>query len=276
MSYLSINLTIHNKGFLIERVLERIKKHTAGPFELVIVLDGCTDDSEWKVRKFCALNPQIKTIILEAPNVFETKANNLAARASTGDHIIIIQDDVLLNEFGWEKRILSPFFLFSDVFSVSGRTAHNWNPSLLANEIMTEAVRNDRWCEILIATNHASREHESPRNHFSIRDTCNRSPLAINRADLETMGYFDEAFAPLDSCDHDLHYRMHKKLEKVCGGLWIDYESRPEWGGTRNASGIPHPWMYEAQQKNSRELYRRHGDYMRKNCLVETRIANFG
>jgi hypothetical protein len=40
----------------------------------------------------------------------------------------------------------------------------------------------------------------------------------------------DEEFAPLDMDDHDLMYRMHKELGKVCGCYWIDFESRDEWG----------------------------------------------
>ena len=40
----SINLTVFNKGFLIDRVLESIKKNTTGDYEIIVTLDGCTDD----------------------------------------------------------------------------------------------------------------------------------------------------------------------------------------------------------------------------------------
>ena len=42
----SVNLTVHNKGFLLLDCLERIKKYTTGSYELVVVLDGCNDNSE--------------------------------------------------------------------------------------------------------------------------------------------------------------------------------------------------------------------------------------
>ena len=34
------------KGWLLPRVLDGIKQNTTGSYELIVVLDGCTDDSE--------------------------------------------------------------------------------------------------------------------------------------------------------------------------------------------------------------------------------------
>jgi len=42
----SLILTVHNKDFLLEHVLESIKKNTIGNYELIVVLDGCSDKSE--------------------------------------------------------------------------------------------------------------------------------------------------------------------------------------------------------------------------------------
>jgi glycosyltransferase involved in cell wall biosynthesis len=42
----SIILTVHNKDWLIERVIEGIYKYTTEPYELIVVIDGCTDNSE--------------------------------------------------------------------------------------------------------------------------------------------------------------------------------------------------------------------------------------
>ena len=47
----SIILTVHNKGWLIGDVIERIKETTVGEYELIVVVDGCSDDSEEVVKK---------------------------------------------------------------------------------------------------------------------------------------------------------------------------------------------------------------------------------
>jgi glycosyltransferase involved in cell wall biosynthesis len=42
----SIILTIHNKDWMIEKVVEGICKNTTEPYELIVVIDGCTDNTE--------------------------------------------------------------------------------------------------------------------------------------------------------------------------------------------------------------------------------------
>ena len=46
----SIILTVHNKGWLIDRVIQGIKDNTVGEYELIVVVDGCTDNSEEVVK----------------------------------------------------------------------------------------------------------------------------------------------------------------------------------------------------------------------------------
>ncbi len=262
MKSISINLTIHNKAAILLEVLLRIKNNTPLPYELVMVLDGCTDNSADIVQRFCDHYPQIKTKVLVADNVFETKANNMAAKASSGDYIIIVQDDMLINADGWARRLIRPLKTFSDVFAVTAGTAHNWTLNKDSYGYHNPAViRNNAWNDLLDHVHHANAKN-TPYHKFAIRDCVNRGPLAINRLDLETMGYFDEAFSPQDSDDHDLCYRMHKKLGKVVGFYSIDWFSKPEYGGTRDANGLTKPWAYETQNKNVKLLYDRHQDYM--------------
>jgi len=82
--------------------------------------------------------------------------------------------------------------------------------------------------------------------------------LAIYQPDLAKMNYFDETFAPQDSDDHDLMFRMHEKLGKVCGMYPVEWFSKPEYGGSRDANGNTRPFMFEANHKNTRLLYHRH------------------
>ena len=122
---ISINLTIHNKDFLIEKVLESIINNTVLPYELIIVLDGCTDKSEEKTYNFLK-KTKVKYKIYYTNNVFETKANNVAANNSENDIIIIIQDDMVINEHGWDKRIIKPLKEFNDVISVTANASHDF------------------------------------------------------------------------------------------------------------------------------------------------------
>jgi len=265
----SLILTVHNKGFLLPLVLESIKKYTIGNYELIIVLDGCSDNSESISFDFKNKNKNLCIEILEAPDVFETKANNIGLRKSSGDISIIIQDDMVINELNWNNRLLKPFSVFDDVFAVTANCAHNWELNPNSKHLNSEIITDYEWSDILNHVDHANRNNTS-RDQFSIRQCVNRGPLAINNIDLKCLNYLDESFAPLDMDDHDLCFRS-KVLNKVVGCYWIDYISEPNWGGTR-INGSPANWQLRSNQKNTKIVYERHKQLI-KNKIIENRLC---
>lgn len=267
---ISLNLTIHDKDFLLRDCLERIKKNTTGTYEIIAVLDGCKDRSEEILDEFIIQNPEIKILKLIADNVFETKANNIAAKNSSGEYIAIIQDDMLINEPGWNIRMLEPFKKFNDVFSVTSRTSHNWEINNASQHLNLEILPPGIWSDILIHTDHADKNN-TPRDVFAIRDSSNRGPLLINHQDFEKLGYFDECFYPQDMDDHDLHYRAKKELGKITGLYWIDYISDNLWGGTRE-NGVTKQWMLDSNHKNQKIIYNRHQELLKSGNVQERRI----
>jgi glycosyltransferase involved in cell wall biosynthesis len=262
----SLILTVHNKDWLIGEVIRRIRKNTICNYELIVVLDGCTDNSEAIVLDSIDKD---NTKVIYTPDVFETKANNAGLRMASGDYVIIIQDDMLINEYGWNVRMRKPFDAFGDVFAVTSRTSHNWKFNPNTKHLGMIENLNTCWSDICIHTNHSDRNN-TPRNEFAIRSSVNRGPLLIDHSDLQSLNYLDEEFSPQDMDDHDLMYRMHKKLEKVCGCYWIDYESRDDWGGTR-VSGSPASWLLESNHKNMKIFYERHKDLIHLDYQNENR-----
>ena len=254
----SIILTVHNKGWLVEDVMKGIYENTHGDYELIVVLDGCSDNSEGIVLS--NMKEENTTIIYE-DDVFETKANNAGLRIAKGEYVIIVQDDMIIREDGWNKRMEKPFREFDDVFAVTSRTAHNWVINPASQHVHMKEHLDNCWSDIVIHTDHAQ-NGKIPRDIFAVRATVNRGPLMIDHADLKKLNYFDEEFSPQDMDDHDLMYRMHKELGKVCGCYWIDFETRDEWGGTREETGSPAAWLLRANQKNAKIFYSRHKDLL--------------
>ena len=177
---------------------------------------------------------------------------------------------MLINEDGWNLRMLEPFNNFSDVFSVTSRTSHNWIINPNSHHINLNEIPSGIWSDILFHVDHADRNNTS-RDIFSIRDSSNRGPLLINHQDLEKMGYFDEAFSPQDMDDHDLHYRVKKQLGKVTGLYWIDFISDNIWGGTRE-EGLPKQWLLDSNHKNQKIIYDRHFDYIKEGNIENRKI----
>jgi glycosyltransferase involved in cell wall biosynthesis len=254
---ISVNVTIHNKGFLLERVLNAIKQNTVLPYEIITVLDGCTDNSEQVLFDWINKNTNVQMKVMYADNVFETPANNMAAKQSSEKYIAIIQDDCIVTEKGWDKRIIKPMQLFSDVFAVTGRCTHNYIFNPASQHVNMVENLDNCWCDILIATDHSQKIIGQPRDQFVIRNSINRSPFVVRNDVLNTMGYFDEAYAPQDQDDHDLCYRTYEKLGMVCGCYWVDWVSELEWGGTRPDGANPAAWLLKTHHKNSKILYSR-------------------
>ena len=268
----SIILTVHNKDWLLEKVLEGIYYNTRTPYELIIVLDGCTDNSE-RVVWDTLLSTPVEWKLLHAPDVFETKANNIGIKAAKGDKIIIIQDDMIVTEKDWNIRMEKPFKAFDDVFAVTANTAHNWVFNSNSKHLGMKNDLDNCWCDILDHVDHANKQQIIPKDIFAVRCSVNRGPLMIDHEDLKKLNYFDEAFAPQDMDDHDLCYRAYKELGKVVGAYLIDYQSDNSWGGTR-VSGQPAPWLFKAQHKNTKLFYERHKDLINNRRLIEHRELN--
>lgn len=261
----SIVLTIHDKAFLLPRSLQALKEYTNWSHtNIIFVLDGCTDTSRDVVLQFMhENNASIACTFIETPDLYETKANNIGCKASKADYVIIIQDDQVISEPDWNTRILLPFQKWDDVFAVSGNCAHSWshNPA-------TVGIDKEGWSDLLIHHSHANKTN-TDRNTFAIRESCNRGPLAIDRALLEQLNYFDEEFAPLSDDDHDLNYRA-KALNKVCGYIDISWYSENHWGGTRDENGKTKQWVLDVNVKNAQLLYNRHKDLMNTG-IIENR-----
>ncbi len=264
---LSVNLTIHNKQNILNRVLDGIFKNTSTPFEFIAILDGCTDNSETILLSYLAEQKYKNCIafkVLYADNIFETRANNIAAKASSGDYICIVQDDCIILEYAYEQRLLLPFKKWTEVFSVSGNCAHNW----MYNE-QTKGTDAEGWSDLLIHCQHAKKVN-TDRNTFYVRDSVNRGPLMLDRQTMHFLGYFDESFEPLSDDDHDLMYRA-KSLGRICGYVQIELESRSEWGATRNDDGSTKQWVKDVNHKNAALLYSRHKNIMNTH-VIENRL----
>lgn len=254
----SIILTVHNKEDLLEEVLLSIKNKTSSNYELNVVIDGCSDNSEKILDMFVKNNSNLKITKFITDNVFETKANNVGLKNSSGKYCVIIQDDMIINEYGWEKRLIKPIESFSDIFAVSANATHNWvyNPNS-THQFMEENLDNC-WCDLIRVSNLANKDNMT-REIFAIRDSVNRGPLVLKHDVLQKLNYFDEIFEPQDMDDHDLCYRAFKQEGLKVGCYLIDYTSKVEWGSTRKNGG-PANWLLKANHKNSKIVFKRHKD----------------
>ena len=224
LTHVDIVLSVFNQENLIEKVLHGIFKNTTTPFTLIMVFDGCTDRTEVRAKKYIKrYSPKLlkEFISTSAPNVYETRANNIGFKLSKSDFMITLQDDMVINEYGWERRITFPLRKFEEVLAVTSRSAHDIDHIDETNQYYK---------------NHASRERGTlSRNVFAVRDIINRGPVAFTMKHLRSMNFLNEDFAPSDLDDADLSLRAWEKKKLIVGAYWIDYLSPLHWGKSRAA-----------------------------------------
>ncbi len=248
---LDIVLSIFNQEKIIERVLYGIFINTTTSFNMVIVFDGCSDRTEERVRRYIGrYRPKLlKNITIEyAPNVYETRANNIGFKLVSSDFFITLQDDMVINEFAWEKRLTFPLRKFNDVIAVSARTAQNLGT-------MTDFDNNK------IFVNQIAKELKNlNRETFAIRDGINRGPIAFNTEHLKSVNYLNEKYAPSDMDDADLCMRAWTQKKLRSGAFWINYISDIRWGKARAKDSTMN--VGKSISKNALNLRNDHKEYI--------------
>ncbi len=249
----SIILTVHNKEQMIENVFNSILENKSEVTkEIIVVFDGCTDNSENIIDKICNKNKLLIKKVF-TPDVFELKANNAGLALSECDYSIIIQDDVIITEKEFDKRLIKPLIQFDDIFAVSGRNAHNiyYSGVSMGYKDLTGP------------------EVDSNREMFYIRSVINRGPIAFDNSVLKQIGSFNEEFCPNAYDDMELCFRAYKLLQKKCGSYRVGFESKPEWGTGRQKNQNLHAWSHK---KNSIILLLNYREIIENEVLFENRI----
>jgi len=241
---ISIILTVYNKQEIIGRVftgiINNISKNVR---EIIIVLDGCNDNSFNEINKI-KLEKNVNIEFLYTPNINETLANNCGLRKSSGEYSIIVQDDCEILEKDFDKRLLKPFLKFENVLAVSGRDSEDIC-------FVNGQIKH---------YNMAGADVNTPRNIFAVRDSINRGPLMIKNEKMEKLNYFDEIFSPLWGDDIDLSLRAYKNFNFIVGSYRIKFYSPLEWGATRNIGG--RKIFSISNLKNKKILFERYKDYL--------------
>lgn len=229
----SVVMPIHNQAGVISRVLSSIVINTLGTYEMILIIDGCTDSTKQEVIEWIhTLNhPRnlVKIYVHENPvGIFETSCDNQGFVLSRGDFIVEIQADMQILSIGYNITLTTPLVAFEDLIAVSGRCCHGLNSNTRAcnagkTGMATEAphVLNSFDCF----------------NRLVMSHTVNRGPLVLRRSMVEALGYLDEKHYVLGDDEHDLFSRAWVEKQWRTGFVPVEVYSPQQWGSTRK--GMP-------------------------------------
>jgi len=264
-------VTIHNKERLLPRVLEGIQKSARSTSRVILVLDGCTDGSEAIARQFQRTGG-MKTQLVFAPDVHEIRSINLALTETPPGYCVILQDDVVLNEPGLEDRLDQ---LNQEHHGKLGYISFRLAADLrLASwtEMLKVRLRHPGWGRFLLVQDwrHIRAPHGSesafphaPYHSFSERMCGIKSPVCLTPALRAVEGFLDDCLAPY--CYDDIELSLRSLRHGLKNGLFpIRFESKEEWGGTRQDPQFSSSEGARIRIRNRGIVWRKHGKFIRE------------
>ena len=259
----SVVMPIYNQSNIIVRNLESVVRHTKGVYEMILIVDACSDDTEIKVMTWAASQSplpkdcvQIVIIKSETP-LFECSADNIGFTIARGQYLLEIQADMTMTEDGYNFLLRRPFEVLHTVIGVSGRCCHG-----LGNG--TGTGRHGVNVE---------KPYDSSLSNkiFYVNETCNRGPLLLDREKVLALGYLDEQNFYLDNSDHDLFARAWAQKGWVCGYVPIHFDSPLMDGSTRKPRDPLNERFYQIRKSRSNGGFLKvfSKDYIeRKPCFI--------
>ncbi|CAK0871458.1 unnamed protein product [Prorocentrum cordatum] len=119
-------------------------------------------------------------LVDQTPAVFETASNNRGALLADGKFLIIMQDDWVMTQIGWNVHLSLPARLYDDVFCVSSRCAEG-KPAAKVGRCNARERRAPVSPELLAKS-----------GTFFVRPSGDRGPLLYNASKFRRMGYVEE------------------------------------------------------------------------------------
>lgn len=245
---LSVVIPIHNQEQIIRAVLDSVLEMTVGTYELILILDGCTDTTPQVVAEWIDTTPRPSGLvdiqcIINEHGLFETSCDNQGFRLAKGDYIVEVQADMKILTFGYNVLLTSPLKQYPDMIAVSGRCCHRLNDSPGSNVGKLGAK--------------AEHPHETLQSFDNygkvfLSHTANRGPLAIRTSMLRELNYLDEEHYVLGNDEHDLFARAWVFKQWRCGFVPIEVYSPLQWGSTRKSrSPEAQAYLDERMKKQS-------------------------
>jgi glycosyltransferase involved in cell wall biosynthesis len=185
----SVIIPIHNQEDFVVKQIESILFNTLGHYEIITILDNCTDNSKENLLDRIAAGPIPEnlssiTVFENQAGMFETSADNLGFTKARGEILIEIQADMEILTTGYNLNLAYPLKIYSDLIAVSGRCCHSVNKNSLAFNVGKLGGK--------VEAPHETLHHYDNYNTIFLSHSINRGPLAIAKEKIAKLGYLDE------------------------------------------------------------------------------------
>lgn len=187
----------------------------SAPFELVLVLDGCTDNTAELVQ---SLRVERSLKLVELPGLGPAAARNRGVDAAMGDLLVFMDDDEVPQPGMLEAHIAA----HAEAARLAVVGPYPYSPEIPVNPV--DFFIREWWHSRFKAM-------MEPGHEYTYRD-CLTGNLSISRRDFELVGGLDEEFPKAGREDYELGIRLLKSGVRIkCAPEALAYHypiSRPK------------------------------------------------
>lgn len=258
---------VFNQAEIITRSLQSIVESSILANCLVVVVDGCTDDTLRRVLAWAGTstwqlgNTRRVIVAATAEPVFETMADSIGIALCSSRFIIEVQADMLMSHPAFDELLINALEARKELIAVSGRGTER-QPLASGQAIRVGAIVArvfDRLSAIVERVRLRNASAYSPsrlsfllggragrigeliemptrvphRQSLFVGQSVMRGPLALRRDYLEDLGGLDTGRYFLGNDDHDLMMRAWRHRGYVCGYVAVSFSSPLAEGTTR-------------------------------------------
>ena len=239
---------IFNKEDILPQTLEGIENCAGKDSRIVMIVDGCTDNSEGIVDEFMK-NSSHQTEKILMPNVHMLLSVNAGLKTVKKGFSIIMQDDIILQDIDTEKKLIEQYkkmnnklgvisFRYgADLEGTSLKTTIASNRSVQwGNRSIVEKITSN-FDRMIQTVNMIQSSDDNASYPIGENEVFHQRMCAINGPNivpwelLSKIGLLDEQIAPYGYDDPD--YCLRSLKAGFVNGLFpIKYTSEEGWSGS--------------------------------------------
>jgi GT2 family glycosyltransferase len=175
----TIGYAIHNKGYMLDKIIDGLVDSIPETYEVkyVFILDGCSDNS----KEILAIEgKKLKNVeVIETPDLFELRTNNILMKSFDTDFLIIFQDDMVLKDSNFLANLINVYSIYGDNLGLVGcRDGFNDGYSDLYGSEFSDSKKT------LVLKS----------GDYAPKLMLNRGPIIFTKNLIEKIGLFDEAY----------------------------------------------------------------------------------
>lgn len=147
---ISVVMPVYNQETIISKVLENLMKNMTLPYELLLLDDASSDSTLGKIKEVFS-----NILIQEHQNLchvriyrnkiskFETYCDHFLFERSNSEFILELQADMIINDYGFDSRMLSAMSQQEKLCILSGRGVENFESvlNLYMNSLGTDRAQ---------------------------------------------------------------------------------------------------------------------------------------